>query len=63
MNRLTTLAVLGYFFTSGVNAQNDDICKNVKGFYNYNSHGEFDFTGFFSNPTDIGREFIHSTLE
>ncbi|KAL5377621.1 hypothetical protein DPSP01_009676 [Paraphaeosphaeria sporulosa] len=53
MGRLTTIAALSSLFVLGSNAQGD-ICENVKGFYNYDAYGDFDFTGFFSNADNIG---------
>ncbi|OAG11061.1 uncharacterized protein CC84DRAFT_1161838 [Paraphaeosphaeria sporulosa] len=55
MGRLTTIAALSSLFVLGSNAQGD-ICENVKGFYNYDAYGDFDFTGFFSNADNIGRK-------
>lgn len=55
MSRLTTFAAIGSLFILGTTAQSE-ICENVKGFYNYDAYGDFDFTGFFSNPTSIGRK-------
>jgi hypothetical protein len=55
MSRLSTIAALSYVFTLGSNAQSD-ICESVKGFSNYDSHGEFKFTGFFSGTDNIGRK-------
>lgn len=56
MSRLASITALGYLFVLGSTAQSD-ICKNVKGYYNYAAHGEFDFTGFYSGTDHIGREY------